>query len=291
MRNRIGAFFVLVIANAVVSFAVWGQHATAQAYKNSAGMFADVSETKSPSAALMVAQNVPMSAAIDAQSIKTIGVCTEADVSVMGSISVVPGADIEGYQRDIEKLSDWMVPPEKQTVTVLENTVHGVLTKDTQYGLKDRYIYTPASGYTGTDTATFLLDTGTRQFKLVYSIKVYDSGDGSNQTGCDYPNVWRMSLNQNNVDPSAVAFGLPDALSNQLLKNVNVSLNIASLPDGKLGETTGTSITLDDNGAGYGWFNDPTPGPNKRKGRAALGAVVSAGLDCRFSGYQVFKGS
>ncbi len=41
-----------------------------------------------------------------------------------------------------------------------------------------------------------------------------------------------------------------------------VMLNIADLPGGAVGQTVGTTITLDDNAAGYGWFIDPTPSDN-----------------------------
>ena len=39
-----------------------------------------------------------------------------------------------------------------------------------------------------------------------------------------------------------------------------VSIKVANLAPGMLGETAGNTIWIDDNGAGYGWFVDPTPG-------------------------------
>ncbi|MES1191150.1 MAG: hypothetical protein ABUS47_08740 [Steroidobacter sp.] len=251
MRKWSGAFFVLVIANAVVSFAVWGQHATAQAYKNSAGMFADVSETKSPSAALMVAQNMAKGASFTStQSIQSIGVCLAADSSGdMGPVSIVPGASVEDYQRNIEKLPNWQVPPRTVTVTVLEDPSHGTLSETSVSG---RYLYTSTSGYAGRDTATFLTDIGGKQLKIVYFIKVYDS-EIDDHTGCDDPSIWRISLNQNNVDPSAVAFGLPEALSKELLKNVNVSLNVVKLTDINVLISTSRSIALSERYVEYGW--------------------------------------
>jgi hypothetical protein len=41
-----------------------------------------------------------------------------------------------------------------------------------------------------------------------------------------------------------------------------VTLNIADLPGGAVGQTVGTNITLDDNAAGNGWFIDTTPADN-----------------------------
>jgi len=41
-----------------------------------------------------------------------------------------------------------------------------------------------------------------------------------------------------------------------------ITLNIADLPGGAVGQTVGTNITLDDNAAGNGWFIDTTPWDN-----------------------------
>jgi hypothetical protein len=41
-----------------------------------------------------------------------------------------------------------------------------------------------------------------------------------------------------------------------------VVLNIADLAGGALGQTTGSTITLDTNAAGNGWFIDTTPADN-----------------------------
>lgn len=42
----------------------------------------------------------------------------------------------------------------------------------------------------------------------------------------------------------------------------SVSVNIAALLGGAIGQITGTNITLDDNAAGYNWFIDSTPADN-----------------------------
>jgi len=38
-----------------------------------------------------------------------------------------------------------------------------------------------------------------------------------------------------------------------------VEIKVANLPSGVLGETSGKTIWIDDDAAGYGWFVDPTP--------------------------------
>jgi hypothetical protein len=54
--------------------------------------------------------------------------------------------------------------------------------------------------------------------------------------------------------------GQPSALSAEQLAWLNkATINIADLVDGYLALTLGTTITLDTDAAGYGWFVDPTP--------------------------------
>jgi hypothetical protein len=48
------------------------------------------------------------------------------------------------------------------------------------------------------------------------------------------------------------------AMQQQTLRQIDV--RIADLPGATLGRAVGTTITLDHNAAGYGWFVDPTPG-------------------------------
>ena len=48
-----------------------------------------------------------------------------------------------------------------------------------------------------------------------------------------------------------------------LYSQAAANLKFAELPNGALGQTTGTTITLDDNAAGWGWFIDATPGTNE----------------------------
>ena len=50
------------------------------------------------------------------------------------------------------------------------------------------------------------------------------------------------------------------ATQQQTLQQIDV--RIADLPGAMLGRALGTTITLDHNAAGYGWFVDPTPWDN-----------------------------
>jgi hypothetical protein len=146
-------------------------------------------------------------------------------------------------------------------VTVLQPPKHGSLSQDLSPG-KDVSYY-PNSGYVGNDKVIFLVNIEGYKIKVVYFIKVL-SGTGSNTPEtlyhkyCPSPSWWQISTATGNANllasqlaPSLFGFGqTPDTVT------------FADLPGGAVGETTGTSITLDTNAAGYGWYVDPNPAAN-----------------------------
>ena len=67
-----------------------------------------------------------------------------------------------------------------------------------------------------------------------------------------------------NAELASIAAEAIQRLESQLGSQVEtamagVSVKVANLPSGVLGETSGKTIWIDDDGAGYGWFVDPTP--------------------------------
>jgi len=78
---------------------------------------------------------------------------------------------------------------------------------------------------------------------------------------CDKP-FWKISTTGST--PLDLATVEHNASLSALLANASQALTgFADLPNGALGQTTGTTITLDDNAAGWGWFIDATPGLNE----------------------------
>jgi hypothetical protein len=67
-----------------------------------------------------------------------------------------------------------------------------------------------------------------------------------------------------------------DTLSDRLN---DITIHIADLPDGVLGETRGYSLYVDTNAAGYGWFVDSTPTDNLEYGFALGAARLAAEID------------
>ena len=59
------------------------------------------------------------------------------------------------------------------------------------------------------------------------------------------------------------------------LAKENIEVRIAGLPGSRLGETQGTTITLDIDGAGYGWFVDATPWANEEFGDSTAYGLVA----------------
>jgi hypothetical protein len=71
------------------------------------------------------------------------------------------------------------------------------------------------------------------------------------------------SLTSDQLSPIVVEakLRLAAALGMQTTASLSrVSVQLADLPDGMLGEALGTTILIDRDAAGYGWFVDPTPG-------------------------------
>ena len=153
-------------------------------------------------AAVIIAQASSTNSTTETQAVPTVGVCTVVDISGNnGPISISPVGAAERYQNRLEKLSDWMVPPANAAVTILVSPRLGSLSETSTKG---RYIYTSTSGNTGLDRAIFLVDTGSRQFKLIYFIQVY-LDNGENEANCEktYWRISRADINSDEVLPGS----------------------------------------------------------------------------------------
>jgi hypothetical protein len=98
----------------------------------------------------------------------------------------------------------------------------------------------------GKDRAAFLAEFEGKRYKIVIDLAVSTVID-ENSPQCPPAKLIKVSK------PTAGLLGVYLG---------GVTLNIADLPGGAVGQTTGTSITLDTNAAGYGWYVDPNPVAN-----------------------------
>lgn len=117
------------------------------------------------------------------------------------------------------------------------------------------YLYTAQS--LGNDRVRFILENGagkkvdvTVKIRIVKWVPEGDSAIKSNMHVAALEPA--TGLLESGSGESNYNFGLP-----------GVSISFTNLYGGALGQTTGTTITLDDNAAGWGWFIDATPGQNE----------------------------
>lgn len=110
-----------------------------------------------------------------------------------------------------------------------------------------------------------LVEGNGHSVQLHYFFRMYDKGasDSIFENPECKSNYWIIASNDSGFQNTDNPFSLNGtSFSEYRLKNVDVSLNFANLANSAVGETTGHSITLDDDGAGHGWFIDSTPEAN-----------------------------
>jgi hypothetical protein len=164
------------------------------------------------------------------------------------------------------------------------------------------YIYLPEKGYVGKDKAIVLVEIGAVKVKVVYFLHAIEGGLGNyggelycGKTGPFWKISSTLDANGNSTitsveyqspvitatatiaDTTALASTLESGILSSLALDTSaitldtsaitldtsaITLNIANLPGGSVGQTTGNNITLDANAAGYNWFIDTTPADN-----------------------------
>jgi hypothetical protein len=140
-------------------------------------------------------------------------------------------------------------------VTVLQGPEHGAL-EDVGSGY---FGYQPTPDYRGPDRATLLVDIGGLKVKVMYFFKVEASAWGGTEgydpyedkDNCPQGRMWKISLNPDDPNAPIYTFQHPSQLTSPLADSIRAHLAFADLPNGALGQTTGTTITLDDNTADH----------------------------------------
>jgi hypothetical protein len=247
-------------------------------------------------------QNVPVmiaqanqAQAGDVNTVRTLGVCFPAPNSIYSLENVIePIGDARAYL----DIYEHQTANGSATTTVLQQPKHGILHLVTEAdgnkfgeGVFDPtnlgYAYLPENGYVGKDRATILVDFGGIKVKVEYFFQAINGVLGNTGTTdrCRKGPYWKISstLDANGtntitsveyqspiIDASATTTdtaALASALSASILSTLSVdpsavTLSLADLPNGTLGQAVGNTITLDDNAAGHNWFIDPTPWDN-----------------------------
>jgi hypothetical protein len=228
---------------------------------------------------------------------RTIGIChpienrLESKLSAVNSVSPVGTA--YSYLKNIEhrKIDDAAYLAAK--MTLLQAPTHGEL-KLWEGRQTGRYLSADYN-YTGPDQATVLVEIGDYKVKVVYRFVLMPNVPGSNDEGtardnkniCPNGHMWKITTTNDasgnfvvsSIDylpPTTSAAGatvgdiatLASTLGASVLSTLSgdtlgVNLTFADLPGAAVGQTTGSTITLDTNAAGYNWFIDTTPSLNE----------------------------
>jgi hypothetical protein len=177
------------------------------------------------------------------------------------------------------------------------------------------YFYLPDSSYVGNDIATIQVDFGGVKVNVKYFFQAVNRGGLGDDWAGDYCSktgvYWKISSNLDAngtstitsvdykspttsdtgttvVDMAALASTLGSTLLSTLSgETTGVTVNLAPLTGGAIGQTTGTAITLDTNAAGYNWFIDATPADNSEflptsnpnEGVAKAGSAAAGKMD------------
>jgi hypothetical protein len=135
-----------------------------------------------------------------------------------------------------------------KNITLLEGTKHGELLTRTASDGRTTFRYNPVPDYVGDDRAVFMAEFEGKRYKIVVNLKV--------SLGVDYkdPLCPENPYELIKVKPSSGASGIDTGYSLG-----TVSVTFADLAGGAVGQSVGTTITLDTNAAGHNWYIDTTP--------------------------------
>ncbi|MBU1775847.1 MAG: tandem-95 repeat protein [Gammaproteobacteria bacterium] len=140
------------------------------------------------------------------------------------------------------------------------------------------YVYYPNEGYLGPDQITFVVEQMGKKFKVIETVWVANTAPEYGGCPADYKLPPATTGNEKGSALDVIELPVDGTLDTDALAKLHAfvsfaagaglagvggTLNVADLQGAAIGQTTGTSITLDANAAGNGWFIDPTPGQNE----------------------------
>jgi hypothetical protein len=135
--------------------------------------------------------------------------------------------------------------------TLLEDTTQGKITTVVDNVGRSWYRYDPPLSYVGNDHAVFMAEFEGKRYKIVLELHVFLVVDEKIPT-CPEPTL--IKVNGKAVSGSTVYDSGYDMSA--------ISVTFADLAGGAVGQTVGSTITLDTSAAGNNWFIDTTPSDN-----------------------------
>ncbi len=139
-------------------------------------------------------------------------------------------------------------------VTLVKAPAHGRVEHVESTTSNNYYHYYSNEGYVGQDRFVMQVEKNGVKVRIQYLMET--PPEGPSDYLCN-PDMWKISATTPALDNARL-----QALLGAANINNNVSVTFSDLPGSKVGQTTGQSITLDTNAAGYGWFVDSTPADN-----------------------------
>ncbi|MES2205595.1 MAG: tandem-95 repeat protein [Pseudomonadota bacterium] len=200
----------------------------------------------------------------DQKTNRSMGICHIANSLDYGMDNlengIAPVAEVKEYFRLYENKE---IQGEAR-LKILLQPVNGYLKQDSSNG----FLYNPESKYEGKDKAIIQVEIGDYKVRIVYLFKVVYGSVNSEREGeiCGKRGYrWRIvnPTELQNEDVNILAdskvLSWQKFFNTQTALTPTVTLNFAPLVGAITGQTTGNTITLDTNAAGYGWFVDSTP--------------------------------
>ncbi|MFA5243640.1 MAG: hypothetical protein WC392_14830 [Sulfuricella sp.] len=201
---------------------------------------------------IMVAEKANLGQQLVAGRLSTLGVCEILNLNRSSQVDVYSTIVANMYFNTYKAKID----AETAIVRVIRQPAHGSLEPNPGWN-EARYV--PNDGYTGKDFFILEVEGNGYKVRLQYFLLVTaDDGEVNNpacKTPGQIPGHWKIFLNPapdytSDIQPLLTYTGISNF----------ITLNIADLPGTAVAQTSGPTITFDDNAAGFGWFVDATPG-------------------------------
>ena len=158
--------------------------------------------------------------------------------------SVDPAGAVRNY---VQELRNRAIDITEFKPTLLLGPRHGTLNYEVAKSGYMFYTYDPETGFLGKDRAVFMVEYQGKHFRVIVDIQVLEIID-IHESRCPARDKVIKLRKPSRGDAGE---SIPDLPA--------VTLRLADLSGTSLGETTGTTITLDTTAAGHGWFIDATP--------------------------------
>ncbi len=135
-----------------------------------------------------------------------------------------------------------------KNIVLLEGTKHGKIVAGVDNLGFTSYVYDPDAGYLGNDRAVFMAEFEGKRYKIVIDLHVLTLvHDNMDLTSCPPPKLIKVNK---------------PASGNSVYDLNAISVTFDALKGSAVGQTVGSTVTLDTNAAGYNWFIDTTPADN-----------------------------